>query len=109
MWALNPFTHSTEWDNESRFPKLLAEMPDQVSRRELILAMGRARHQHWFQSRWRTLFDEPPWPRRALIAAASCMPLDARRQWYRSIETRLDPLEKAVMRWARQHPFGDIR
>ena len=105
MWALDLFTHSTEWDNEDKFFKLLGEARDQLSRRKLILAMGRAHHRHWFQSQWRNLFDEPHWPRRALLAAASCMPEDERNHWYRSVEPRLDPLEKAVMRWAKNSPF----
>jgi len=105
MWALDLFTHSTEWDNQDKFFKLLGEARDQLSRRKLILAMGRARQRHWFQSQWRNLFDEPHWPRRALLAAASCMPEDERNHWYRSVESRLDPLEKAVMRWAKNNPF----
>jgi hypothetical protein len=106
MWALDLFASSTEWNNDARFFTLLASARDQFSRRKLILAMGRTAQRHWFQARWRTLFDEPHWPRRALLAAASCMPLDARRHWYQSVEPRLDPLEKAVMRWARQHPIA---
>ncbi|WP_334839210.1 hypothetical protein [Nostoc sp.] len=77
-----------------------------LSKRQLILAMGRASQRHWFQSQWRSLFDEPHWSRRALLAGASCMPGDARKHWYRSVEARLDPLERAVMKWARQYPFG---
>lgn len=105
MWALDLFTHSTEWDNEDKFFKLLGEARDQLSRRKLILAMGRAHQRHWFQSQWRNLFDEPHWPRRALLAAASCMPADERNHWYRSVAPRLDPLEKAVTHWAKNHPF----
>lgn len=105
MWALDLFTHSTEWDNEDKFFTLLGAARDNLSKRKLILAMGRASQRHWFQSQWRNLFDEPPWPRRALLAGASCMPEDARRHWYRSVEPRLDPLERAVMRWARDNPF----
>ena len=106
MWALDLFTRSTEWDNENRFFALLGDAKDLMSRRKLILAMGRSSQRHWFQAHWRRLFDETPWPRRAFLAAASCMPPDARRHWYRSVEARLDPLELAVMRWARQNPFG---
>ena len=105
MWALDLFTHSTEWDNEGSFFSLLGNSRDQLSRRKLILAMGRARQRHWFQSHWRNLSEEPPWPRRALLAAASCMPGDERQHWYKSVEARLDLLERAVMRWARANPF----
>lgn len=105
MWILDLFVHSQEWDNEGRFFAMYGSEPDQACRRNLILAMGRAHQVHWFQSQWRTLFDQPHWPRRALLAAASCMAQDARRHWYRSVEAQLDLLELAVMRWARQNPF----
>lgn len=105
MWTLSLFSPSREWDNEARFQRLLSRSNDQFSRRELILAMGRAHQQHWFQSQWRHLFDEASWPRRALLAAASCLSADARRHWYKSVSPRLDILEKAVMKWAKEHPF----
>lgn len=105
MWILDLFVHTKEWDNEEQFFNLLGSEPDLACRRNLILAMGRARSTHWFQSQWRTLFDQPHWPRRALLAGASCMAVDSRRHWYRSVEARLDLLELAVARWARQNPF----
>ncbi len=105
MWILDLFVHSQEWDNEPRFFNLYGTEGDPACRRNLILAMGRARQAHWFQSQWRTLFDQPHWPRRALLAGASCMAPDARRHWYRSIEPQLDVLERAVARWAQHYPF----
>ena len=105
MWIFSLFGRSREWDNEGRFQRLLSNSNDQFSRRELILAMGRARHRHWFQSQWRHLFDEASWPRRALLAAARRLSTDARSHWYRSVNPRLDILEKAVVKWAKQNPF----
>ena len=93
-------------NNQDKFFELLVSARDTLSKRQLILAMGRASQRHWFQSQWRNLFDEPHWSRRALLAAASCMPPDARKHWYRSVEARLDHLERSVMKWARQNPFG---
>ena len=108
MWALTLFTESDEWDNEDKFLNLLGTLSDPFSRRKLILALGRSGQTGWFQSRWRSLFDEPHWSRRALIMGASCMASDARKHWYHSIEPRLDVLEKAVVKWARQNPFADL-
>ena len=106
MWALDLFTRSTKWDSEGEFMRLFVEARVDHSKRKLILAMGRAGQRHWFQSQWRSLFDYPPWTRRALLAAGSCLSSDARKHWYKSVEPRLDLLETAVMRWARQHPFA---
>jgi hypothetical protein len=105
MWALDLFTADTAWDNQRRFLGILGGSPDQASRRKLILALGRSNQRHWFQSRWRDLFDEAPWSRRALIAAASCLSADARSHWYRAIRPRIDTLERAVAEWAEANPF----
>lgn len=105
IWALDLFTHGTEWDNEDRFMEFLADAKDQFSRRKLILALGRAHQRHWFQSQWRSFANESPWPRRALLAAASCLPPDARKHWYKAITPQLDELEKSVVKWAQANPF----
>jgi hypothetical protein len=73
MWGLDLFSRFTRWNHANRFFQMLGEARDQVVRRELILAMGRAHQQHWFQMQWRNLFNEGPWPRRALIAAMAVM------------------------------------
>lgn len=105
IWALNLFTHTTQWDNENRFIKMLGNARETFSRRKLILAIGRAHKKYWFQSQWRNLTNESPWPRRALLAGASCMTPDARKHWYRSIMPQLDDLEKAVVKWVLANPF----
>jgi hypothetical protein len=106
LWGLYLFSSGTAWDQSDRFVELLSVMTDHFARRKLILALGRAGQRHWFQTHWRNLFEESPWPRRAFLAAASCMPPDARKHWYRSIEDRLDVLELAVVKWARANPFA---
>jgi len=106
MWIMHVFTESREWDNEGQFVGLYNQESDQACKRKLILAMGRSEQRHWFQSQWRTLFEHPHWQRRAVLAAASCMPADARRHWYRSVEPQLDLLELAISRWARANPFS---
>ena len=107
MWALDLFAQGTDWNHADRFVTLLAGSTDLFVRRKLILALGRTSQRHWFQSQWRNLFDESPWPRRALLAAASCMPVDARKHYYKSVEDRLDVLERAVVKWAKANPFGE--
>jgi hypothetical protein len=109
MWVLTLFCESTGWDNQERFLNLLSSLSDQFSRRKLILALGRSGQTAWFQSRWRSLFDETHWCRRALLLGASCMPSDARKHWYDSVEPRLDVLEKAVVKFARKRPFADMK
>ena len=104
-WLLSTFTRDRQWDNEGKFVYLMNHAVDEFSRRELILALGRACHSHWFKTRKRAILSLPPWERRAFIAAASCLPGDEHKHWTRSIEGRLDPLEVAVAAWARQNKF----
>jgi hypothetical protein len=105
LWIFNTFTRDREWDNEERFATLYRDNADPFSRRELILALGRAQRISWFKTRKRSVDTFEPWQKRAFIAAASCMPGDEFRYWYSSIFRHLDPLEKAVGEWAKAHPF----
>jgi hypothetical protein len=105
-WILNTFTHNTEWDHQEEFVGLINTLPDEFSRREVILALGRARVQHWFKTRKRDVLSFRPWERRAFLAAASCLPGDEVNHWYRSVGPRLDELEKAVVAWATANRFG---
>jgi len=105
MWSLDLFTKSKEWDSEGEFLSLYSRETDLACQRKLILAMGRAGQKEWFQSQWRKLLEHTPWPRRALVAGASCMPIDARRHWYKEIKSQLDLLEYSVMKWAMNNPF----
>ena len=57
-WALDLFTHGTQWNNESSFILMLSSAREQFSRRKLILALGRAKQRHWFQSQWRNLTND---------------------------------------------------
>jgi hypothetical protein len=104
-WIINTFTKGREWDNQSEFAALYNTHSDEFCRRELILALGRAVQAHWFKTRKRDVLQLGPWERRAFLAAASCLPGDEPKHWYNSIYKQVDDLEKAVVDWARDHPF----
>lgn len=104
-WILHTFTHDREWDNEDRFVELFNKYSDEFTRRELVLALGRAGQVTWFKSRKRDYNGLSPWVKRAFIRAASCLPGDEARFWYRSVMPQLDELEKVVAKWAQEHPF----
>ena len=107
LWLLSIFTKDDEFDNEDRFQVLLAKWPDAASQRELILALGRAGKSYWFMSRRRQLSDLAPWVRRAFLAGASCLDDDSRPHYYRSLRGGADILERSVIRWALDNPFGN--
>lgn len=102
---LSLFTQGQEFDNEERFEKLYNDFPDPSTRREVILALGRAHKQYWFSARKRQLGELDPWTRRAFIAAASCLSSDERGPFYRSLREGTDILEGAVIKWAADNPF----
>ena len=104
-WIFNTFTRNREWDNEGQMVSLYNSYPDEYSSRELILAMGRAKQQFWFKTRKQSFADFSPWSKRAFIAAASCLPGDEAKHWFRSIHGRLSLLEQAIIKWAGSKPF----
>jgi hypothetical protein len=105
-WILSVFTEDNEWDHQGEFCKLYSKMPDRFSKRKIILAMGRANQYHWFKTNKLDLGQFPAWQKRAFLAAASCLPGDEAIHWYRSIDHSLDELEKCVVQWAKDNPFG---
>jgi hypothetical protein len=105
MWLLSVFTKGTEYNNEHRFASICSKWQDQFTFRNAIMALGRSKQDEWFRMRKRSVFDVSSWIRRAFLLGGSCLPNDERKHWYQSLETRLDPLEIAVTKWARQNPF----
>ncbi|MBL7129624.1 MAG: RNA-directed DNA polymerase [Ignavibacteria bacterium] len=105
LWIFNTFTNDFEWDNEDKFVSLYKKYTDSFSRREIILALGRARKANWFKTEKKNINSLEPWQKRAFIAAASCLPGDEYKHWFNSIKRSLDPLEKAVGNWIRNNPF----
>jgi hypothetical protein len=104
-WIINTFTKNKEWDNKNEFATIYNNNNDEFSRRESILALGRAGQDYWFKTKKRNVFQFGPWEKRAFLAAASCLPKDEAKHWYRSIYGPLDILEKSVVDWAKAYPF----
>ncbi len=103
---LSLFTAGREFDNEDRFQAAFREFTDTLTRREIVLAMGRAGKAHWFQAERRNYHLMEPWLRRAFLAAFSCVSPDARGPFYRSLRGGVDVLEGAVIKWASANPFA---
>jgi len=101
MWFLALFSSSNDWGNKDKLTGLFNNLGDAFSQRKIVLALGYCLEDHWFRMRKRSVFNFAPWLRRAFLAAASCLPGDEKRHWYQSLETRLDPLERAISVWAR--------
>lgn len=98
-WRLfKTFADGPDW-NINKLPRLYNEYYDDFSRREIILALGNANEQSWFRPGKRNALEFPTWQKRAFIKAAKCLPGDESTHWYRSIMTRLDPLEIAIVKW----------
>ncbi|MBC1235631.1 RNA-directed DNA polymerase [Nostoc sp. 2RC] len=106
IWALDLFAISDRWGNHKKLISLLgADL--EISRRQLILALGIAKQRDWLlHIKLRKLSNESPWTRRALLAAARCLPDDIREHWFKSVELQLgDVLDKAVTKWAMENPL----
>jgi hypothetical protein len=106
MYMLRPFAVDREWNSEDQYVKLFNETPDEFSKRELLLAMGRSKQHFWFRSRKQYLQEMTPWIRRAFIYSASCLPADEFKHWIRGIDGQLDNVERAIATWAKKNPIG---
>jgi hypothetical protein len=104
-WLLSLFANSDRWGQTTRLPGMYDRAIETFTRRKLTLALGRAGSDFWFRMRRDAALDMDPWERRAFIASASCLPHDEAFHWYRSVGSRLDPLESFIVNWVRRNPF----
>jgi len=106
-WLLSLFTEGDGWecDQPDQLQSLLGSTREPTTERKLVLGMGRAKSDYWFRERKSELMGFEAWTRRAFLAGASCLPADERKHWFASVRSRLDPLEQAVIDWAKDHPF----
>ncbi len=106
MCLMSLFTEGRKFNHEDRFEKLYEEFPDNATKRELILALGRSVAAHWFMARRHDYQTLDPWTKRAFLAAFSCVSPDARGHFYRSVRGGADLLETAVLNWVAANPFS---
>lgn len=100
MWLFDLFANDQSWNNKDKYVELYNKYTDEFSKRKLILAMGKANNYPWFKSQKRNLDKFSSWEKRAFLAAVSCLPGDEAKHWYKSVEKRLDVLEKYITKWA---------
>ena len=105
LHLLNLFASSAAWGNVDKITELLPRFSDYFTRRKLILALGKSEQNYWFRQRKTEWQQFSPWERRAFLRGASSLEGDERRNWYRSVQGRLDPLEEAIVKWSRQDPI----
>ncbi|MEO8395731.1 MAG: hypothetical protein ABI700_22240 [Chloroflexota bacterium] len=99
------FAEDSKWGNSDRFATLYSSTSDQWFKPTVLLAMGKAGQSYWIRSKKSQLENMPPWEKRAFLYAASCLPDDERSMYYKAVNSRLDPLEKYVARWAKPNPI----
>ena len=106
LWMFSLFAADPGWGNADQLVSLFGSNSDVCSQRKLTLALGQSGQDYWFRARKRSVFELGPWLRRAFLAGGSCLPSDERHHWYQGLESRLDPLEHAVTRWANANPYS---
>jgi len=100
-WILSPFSLGPGWNHADQLVQLYDKYSDQLTRPELVMALGSVGVAHWFRGRKQDLLSLPPWERRAFLTGARCLPTDEVKHWYGSVVSQLDDLEQVVLRWAR--------
>ena len=105
VWLFSLFSKGTEWGNSESLARLHSAYQDNFSRRKLVLGLAESKQDYWFRTRKDDVFEFGGWLRRAFLAGARCLPKDESKHWYKFLMPRLDPLEKSVVRWARENPL----
>lgn len=101
MWLLNLFASDEVWGNEGKFIELMKLYKDDMTQRELMLALGRSKNIRYFRVTKSREMVSNIWSKRAYIAAISCLPKSERDPWYKARElTNRDILEQFVEKWA---------
>lgn len=106
MYLLRPFALDGDWSSDDQYVRLFNDSLDELSRREILLAMGRSKKDFWFRSRKQNLQEMTAWMRRAFIYGASCLPSEEYKHWIRGVDGQLDGVERAVAQWARKNPIA---
>jgi len=106
-WLLNLFTKNQEWNNKETFANLINKFDDEMTRRELILCLGRASYVSYFrEKRQKNTLQMTSWERRAFSAGISCLPKDERKGWYNSQKLKhREFLDEIVEKWAFKKHF----
>lgn len=106
-YLLNLFTKNEEWNNKDKFIELYRKYNDDMTVRELILCLGRAKNIEYFrENKMINTSQKDPWVRRAFIAAISCLPKDERKAWFNSQQYRhREFLDEIVENWALKNHF----
>ncbi len=105
MGLLALFAENSGWGHGSRIMGLHSKFSDDITRREVTLALGKARRNAWFRSRKADWQQSSPWVRRAILRGASCLEEEEVRTWYKTIKGRLDSVEKAIVAWSSHLPI----
>lgn len=100
------FADSIKWGNSERLPHYYSLARDDWMRRKILLANGKAGHDYWLRAKKSQSEDMSRWEKRGFLYAASCLPADERRHWYRAIRSRLDDLEKYIIDWSSSFPIN---
>jgi hypothetical protein len=106
LCLLSLFTNDSEFNHADHFEPLYGRFSDAPTRRELILAMGRAGKAHWFRANRFDYQNLESWSRRAFLAAFSCVDSDAATHFYRSLRNGANILEEVVIDWVQAFPFA---
>jgi Reverse transcriptase (RNA-dependent DNA polymerase) len=106
MWLLEPFTHSTKWNNLDGVRRLAQDHPNRLVRRQAILALGQLADRSALLDVKAKLNDCSDWEQRAIVYACRALPEDEKAAFLGTVRVprdwKLDTLLlKAVVEFAK--------
>lgn len=105
MLLLSLFAGSKLWGNEEKLQKYYTSATSDLTRRTLLLALGKSHQDFAFRSKKSQIDQMSSWEKRALIYGASCLPGDERDTWYKAINPKIDELDRFIVKWAQSNPI----
>ena len=106
-WLFSLFAESGQWGCHQDLSRMASVESDPLTRRELLLAVGRVRDASFFRRHKNLEMDADPWVRRAFLAGMSCLPKEERVPWYKARKlSNLDELDRIIIDWSDRRESG---
>jgi hypothetical protein len=98
-WMLEPFCKIANINHLQELRNWMQTENHPVVKRQLILALGKARDQTYLRSNKKSLEEMSSIEKRAFLYAAKSLPEDEYKFWTRSIMGRATTVERIIMSW----------
>jgi hypothetical protein len=98
---LAPFADRPLWDHKEKLFALYRDTRDVATHRAVILGLAAQGQTSWFRINRSEATDMKEWEKRAFLWGARIFPKDEGDTWFRAINSHLNELDRAVVKYAK--------